>query len=178
MDGERTPRSRPWRFDLVLSADRSVSRQTQIVRAVIHEIQRGRLGPGAQLPGSRTLAAQLSVNRKVVVAAVDELVAQGWLETRPARGVHVAEHLPTLAVADVDSPKPQPVVARAPRVGVLTIDDGIPDAPDHRTHPGPRLRRRSDAGQRTARLRRGGIAADTVLSGTQPEFETIGVHPT
>jgi len=128
VDGERTPRSRPWRFDLVLSADRTVSRQTQIVRAVIHEIQRGRLGPGAQLPGSRTLAAQLSVNRKVVVAAVDELVAQGWLETRPARGVHVAEHLPTLAVADVDSPKPRPVAARAPRVGALTIDDGIPDA--------------------------------------------------
>jgi hypothetical protein len=57
-------------------------------------------------------------------------------------------------------------------------DDGIPDAPRHRTHPSPRLGRRSDAGQRTARLRGGGIAADTVLNGTQPEFETIGVHPT
>ncbi|MET0402773.1 MAG: GntR family transcriptional regulator, partial [Cystobacter sp.] len=100
------PVQRAWRFDFVLERDGTVSQQTQLTRALIREIQRGRLPPGAMLPGSRTLAVQLGVNRKVVVAAVEELVAQGWLETRPAAGTRVAPSLPQLAVADVELPSP------------------------------------------------------------------------
>ncbi len=83
-----------------------MSQQTQLIRALINEIQRGRLAPGAMLPGSRTLAEQLKVNRKVVVAAVDELVAQGWLETQPAAGTRVVATLPRSAVADVQVTAP------------------------------------------------------------------------
>ncbi len=119
------PASRPWRFDLQLDGDRSVPLRTQLSRALIREIQRGRLPPGATLPGSRTLAAQLKVNRKVVVAAVEELVGQGWLQTLRARAVQVATHLPTLAVADVES-RAVPVVK--PTRTALKVDDGIPDA--------------------------------------------------
>src|SRR5262249_8109832 len=105
MIGSRTnistgPAGRPWRFDLVLDGGASVPRQTQLSRAIVQEPQRGRLVPGSTLPGSRPLATQLKVNRKVVVAAVGELVAQGWLEALPARGTRVALNLPTLAVAD------------------------------------------------------------------------------
>lgn len=117
---------RPWRFDFTLDEDTKLSRQTQLTRALISEIQRGRLLPGAELPGSRTLAAQIKVNRKVVVAAVDELVGQGWLESLPARGVRVAERLPTLAVADVQRSRPQRV--QPTRSKIITVNDGVPDS--------------------------------------------------
>jgi GntR family transcriptional regulator / MocR family aminotransferase len=79
------------------------------------------------LPGSRTLAHQLGVNRKVVVAAVEELVSQGWLETRPASGTRVAAFLPRSAVADVELP-PSREMRAAPRdAALVSITDGLPD---------------------------------------------------
>jgi GntR family transcriptional regulator/MocR family aminotransferase len=48
-------------------------------------VRAGRLHPGTTLPSSRALAAQLGVSRGVVVEAYAQLVAEGWLETRPAR---------------------------------------------------------------------------------------------
>ncbi|AKV04280.1 Transcriptional regulator, GntR family domain / Aspartate aminotransferase [Labilithrix luteola] len=105
-----------------------MSQQTQLTRALIHEIQRGRLPPGSMLPGSRTLADQLGVNRKVVVAAVDELVAQGWLETRPASGTRVAALLPRSAIADVELPSPRKTSGSRREASLVSITDGLPDA--------------------------------------------------
>ncbi|MET0286705.1 MAG: PLP-dependent aminotransferase family protein [Polyangiales bacterium] len=120
----RGPDARPWRFDLQLDVSTSVPRRTQLARALVREIQRGRLLPGAFLPGTRPLAAQLGVNRKVVVAAFDELIAQGWLEALPQRGVRVAAHLPRSAVGDA-----QPTVKETVRGAARTrISDGTPDA--------------------------------------------------
>jgi len=158
------PASKPWRFELVLD-QRGVPRRTQLSRALIQEVQRGRLLPGALLPGSRTLATQLKVNRKVVVAAMEELCAQGWLEALPARGMRVAEHLPMLAVADAEGLRRAPVPPK-PRPSELPssiIDDG---APDTRIAPTDELAR---AHRRALRaLSRGGLgyadpAGDPVL---------------
>ncbi|NNB88460.1 PLP-dependent aminotransferase family protein [Corallococcus exiguus] len=133
MRGSRTeiprgPVRRPWRFDLVLERDGKVSQQTQLVRALVQEIQRGRLPPGSMLPGSRTLAAQLAVNRKVVVAAVEELVAQGWLETLPASGTRVAALLPSLAVADTEVRPPRTASPVRGEASLVSITDGLPDS--------------------------------------------------
>ncbi|WP_434380303.1 PLP-dependent aminotransferase family protein [Melittangium boletus] len=121
------PGQRPWRFDFALDHDGTVSRQTQLTRALVREIQRGRLQPGAMLPGSRTLADQLGVNRKVVVAAVEELVGQGWLETRPASGTRVAASLPRSAVADVELPPPRKTGPSRREAPFVSITDGLPD---------------------------------------------------
>lgn len=48
---------------------------------------------GYKLPGTRTLAAQLGVNRQTVVSAIDQLVIEGWLETVVGRGTFVCETL-------------------------------------------------------------------------------------
>lgn len=61
-----------------------------VARALIRDIERGRMAPGDRLPGSRTLAAQLGVSRNTVLAAFDELIAQGWVESRPASGTFVS----------------------------------------------------------------------------------------
>jgi GntR family transcriptional regulator/MocR family aminotransferase len=66
----------------------------QLVRGLTAEIRRGRLRPGERVPSSRRLARELKVHRNTVVAAFDELVAQGWLETTPASHTRVTSTLP------------------------------------------------------------------------------------
>lgn len=67
----------------------------QISRAITGDIQRGRLRPGARLPGSRTLAETLDVHRNTVLAAYAELTSEGWIESSRASGTFVARSLPT-----------------------------------------------------------------------------------
>jgi len=50
----------------------------------------GRLRSGHRLPATRDLARQLGVNRNTVVAAYDELAAEGWVESHTGRGTFVA----------------------------------------------------------------------------------------
>ena len=66
----------------------------RISRAIDAEIQRGRLRPGARLPGSRTLARTLRVHRNTVLAAYEELSGEGWTESSRARGTFVSSAMP------------------------------------------------------------------------------------
>ncbi|TNE46516.1 MAG: PLP-dependent aminotransferase family protein [Deltaproteobacteria bacterium] len=66
----------------------------QIVRGITEAIQQGRLGSGDKLPGSRRLAKSLGVHRNTVLAAFDELVAQGWLLQSERSGTFVNHTLP------------------------------------------------------------------------------------
>ena len=62
----------------------------QIERTLRDAIRDGRLEAGARLPSSRGLAADLGVSRGVVTSAYDQLVAEGYLETRQGAAVRVA----------------------------------------------------------------------------------------
>jgi len=66
----------------------------QIARAVAGDIRRGRLRPGDIMPGTRTLARTLGVNRNTVIAAYDDLAAEGWITAENGRGTFVAQTLP------------------------------------------------------------------------------------
>ena len=79
---------------MTVDRQRSVPLFQQIALALTDDIRRGRLRPGHALPGTRTLARSLGVQRLTVVAAFDELVAEGWIVTRPARGTFVSPDLP------------------------------------------------------------------------------------
>jgi GntR family transcriptional regulator/MocR family aminotransferase len=83
-----------WEFVLPLERQSGVPLVQQITRAIAADIRRGRLRPGDPLPGTRTLARALRVQRLTVVAAFDELTAEGWLVTRRARGTFVSTDLP------------------------------------------------------------------------------------
>ena len=85
---------RSWELalDLDTAADRPVF--LQIAHAVADDIRRGRLRPGALLPGSRVLGQSLGVHRNTVLAAYQELISQGWIETLPARGTRVSAAMP------------------------------------------------------------------------------------
>ncbi|NAW51899.1 aminotransferase class I/II-fold pyridoxal phosphate-dependent enzyme [Elizabethkingia argentiflava] len=63
----------------------------QIVYQVINAIQRGYLSKGMKLLGTRSLSHILKVHRKTIIAAYEELDAQGWVETIPNKGTFVIE---------------------------------------------------------------------------------------
>ena len=93
----------PWDFALAL--DRTSARPLflQITRAIVDDICRGRLQPGDMLPGTRTLAASLQVNRVTVLTAYDELAAEGWITTYRSRGCLVSPELPQDVPRPADS---------------------------------------------------------------------------
>jgi GntR family transcriptional regulator/MocR family aminotransferase len=66
----------------------------RLAQSITTDILRGRLSPGAPLPGTRTLARELGVHRNTVLAAFSELGAEGWLVTRPGGGTFVSPRLP------------------------------------------------------------------------------------
>lgn len=61
-----------------------------LARAVTAAVEHGDLGRGARLPSERSLAAALAVSRGVVVAAYDQLAADGVIERRHGSGTFVA----------------------------------------------------------------------------------------
>src|SRR5262245_49591732 len=93
-DPGRSQRMTKWEFAIGLEQESETPLFLQIARAIMADIRRARLRPGDRLPGSRTLAQSIGVQRGTVVSALDELVAEGWLVSRPARGVFVSPELP------------------------------------------------------------------------------------
>ncbi|MEZ0485674.1 MocR-like pyridoxine biosynthesis transcription factor PdxR [Fibrella aquatica] len=107
-------------------------------------IRVGTLAAEQRLPGTRQLASQLALNRQTVVAAYDDLLAQGWLESRSGSGTFVAAHMPTVTPQPVSlSPRTQPPTGQPgytfeqrtyltrPALGSpagLRFDDGLPDS--------------------------------------------------
>jgi GntR family transcriptional regulator / MocR family aminotransferase len=82
---------RPWSLKLSLEKTSSQAIYLQIADKIIEEIQSGRLPPASVMPGTRELAKSLNVNRKTIILAYDELIAQGWLVTEKRRGTFVTE---------------------------------------------------------------------------------------
>lgn len=66
----------------------------QIYSDIREGILQGRLVPGLRLPSSRDLAELLGVSRNTVLNAFDQLLAEGYLETRVGAGTFVTESLP------------------------------------------------------------------------------------
>jgi len=62
----------------------------QLVTSFIDSIDGNHIAEGVRLPSSRTLAETLHVGRNTVIAAIDELVEQGYLVSKDRSGVFVA----------------------------------------------------------------------------------------
>lgn len=70
----------------------------QLYFALREAILDGRLRPGARLPSSRSLAGDLGVSRNTVLAAFEQLLAEGYIEGRVGAGSFVSELLPEHAL--------------------------------------------------------------------------------
>jgi GntR family transcriptional regulator/MocR family aminotransferase len=84
----------PWRSIIQIQKDSATPIYLQIANAMTMEIKRGRIGPGIKLPGSRQLAEILTIHRKTIVRAYEELAAQGWIEMRASKGTFTSKELP------------------------------------------------------------------------------------
>lgn len=134
---------RPWQVSLGdrIDPSRDVPIYMQIIQALIRDIERGRLTSGTYLPSSREFAAILGVNRKTVVLAYEDLIAQGWLDSAGTRGTIVSASLPepankqrgeteaTMSTATIDyryaTPPERPLAL--PSGKGLKLDEGAPD---------------------------------------------------
>lgn len=117
----QTNRSGEGPADLHVLLDRSQPRQlgAQLEQALRHGIQSGRLASGTTLPPSRVLAADISVARSVVVRAYEQLVAEGYLESRQGGRTRVVPHAPP-------SEEPGEPASRAVPLGSRNLS-GLPD---------------------------------------------------
>ncbi len=105
----------------------------QLCRSIRQAIRNGSLASGSRLPSTRDLARDLGVSRNTVLAAFDQLLAEGYLEGRTGAGTFVATELPDDLLAAKVAP-PGGAQTREPRGG--------PDSATT-THP-RRLARRAD----------------------------------
>ncbi|GAJ02206.1 unnamed protein product, partial [marine sediment metagenome] len=61
------------------------------------KILRNELKSGEKLPSTRNLSEELNVSRNIIVGVYDQLIAEGYLESKEGSGTYVAEntHLPS-----------------------------------------------------------------------------------
>jgi GntR family transcriptional regulator / MocR family aminotransferase len=100
---------------LVLDRRAAASLQQQLRTGFKGLIQRGALRGGQPLPSSRVLADDLSVSRNTVTAAYDQLVEEGFLESRVRSGLFVSAAF-TAPITRVRRRAPSPSAEPAPPV--------------------------------------------------------------
>ncbi|HEX2863057.1 MAG TPA: winged helix-turn-helix domain-containing protein, partial [Deinococcales bacterium] len=85
-------RPRSETLDPPLHFDRQSSRPVarQLRDQLAEAIQAGRLPPGGRLPSTRALARALGVSRGAVLAAYEDLLADGYLTGRAGSGTFVS----------------------------------------------------------------------------------------
>jgi GntR family transcriptional regulator/MocR family aminotransferase len=66
----------------------------QLYFAIRDAILAARLQPGTRLPSTRTLAEDLGVSRNTVMAAFEQLLAEGYIRGRVGAGSYVSDQLP------------------------------------------------------------------------------------
>ncbi|CAL9455651.1 PLP-dependent aminotransferase family protein [Streptomyces sp. enrichment culture] len=89
--------------------------------ALREAVRGGRLAPGARLPSSRSLAADLGIARNTVADAYADLVAEGWLTARQGSGTRVADR------AAPGRPAAAPTPRRTPGRLPYSLMPGTPD---------------------------------------------------
>ena len=115
----------------------------QISNQFIRLIKGGKLQPKALILSSRKLAAVLEVNRNTVIAAYDDLEAQGWIESKQGVGYFVNHQLPVIQTLNSRATMALPLQKanftfssridlhrsdkkRSPHDTII-VDDGLPD---------------------------------------------------
>ena len=117
--------------DLAIDRRTSTPLFRQIYAGLSAAILQRRLPPGARLPASRALAEQLGLSRTAVVAAYEQLLAEGYTVSRTGSGTYVAADLPGKPIGRAARPA---VASRRARYGV----PHLPGRVDVTLHGDPR----------------------------------------
>src|SRR5262245_33350391 len=134
-----TRRRAPEGFPILIALDPKASESLarQIYRTLRDGILAGRLAAGFRLPSTRALASDLGVSRNTVVTAFDQLLAEGYVESRVGRGTRVSQTMPDHLLHARARPRVRalpPAPANAPSArGALLVEraakkSSMPDA--------------------------------------------------
>lgn len=93
----------PYKTSILLDREGKQALHLQLSAQFIDLIKDRTLAPNTKLPGSRTLAEQLKVHRKTIVACYEDLLQQGWVESIPKKGTFVNRNLPELHQQKLDN---------------------------------------------------------------------------
>lgn len=109
---------------MYIDLDGQGPRYAQLIRALKAAILDSRLGAGSRVPASRSLANELGVSRNTVMAAYDQLQAEGFLLGRVGSGSYVADigNRRASVREQTSDPLVAPLSAFARRA--LTVSDG------------------------------------------------------
>jgi GntR family transcriptional regulator/MocR family aminotransferase len=78
-------------FGLEIQKDSPQSFANQLTNQLREAILNGRLQSGTQLPPTRLLAKEIAVARNVVIQAYEQLLAEGYLESRVGSGTYISQ---------------------------------------------------------------------------------------
>jgi GntR family transcriptional regulator/MocR family aminotransferase len=99
-----------------LQLDGKGTLHSQLTRALKAAMLGGLVG-GSRLPASRLLARELDLSRNTVLAAYEQLRAEGFIEGRVGSGSYIAAQLPAARPQPVSPPtQVAPQSTRAQRV--------------------------------------------------------------
>jgi GntR family transcriptional regulator/MocR family aminotransferase len=129
MSGVRVPEALSPQIALDRSGGAAMHRQ--LYDALRGAILGGAFAPGARLPSTRALAADLGVSRTTVLQAFDRLVGEGYATARSGGGTRVAAALPARpgprgggragGAGGHDAPNVRPAAPRLSRAGLAYL---------------------------------------------------------
>lgn len=94
-----SPLINPFFFTIRLSRSGDTPIYLQLIEQLSLAIKNGILQPKTVLPSSRSFAELLGIHRKTIVRAYDDLIVQGWLESKKGSSTFVAQNLPVLQLS-------------------------------------------------------------------------------
>ena len=117
-----------WKIAISIDKRNSTPVYKQISHAIIRAIESGRLASGTSLPGSRTLAEILKVNRNTVVQSYEDLLSQGWIDFHQGKGPKVSAGAVSSRSTFSSSPKRKVSEVKETTLYKLKLTDGLPDS--------------------------------------------------
>jgi GntR family transcriptional regulator/MocR family aminotransferase len=101
----------------------------QIYEAYRNAIVERRFRGGQRVPSTRSLAAELGISRIAVLGAFEQLLAEGYFESRPGSGTFVAAALPDDLLRPRRAPSPQTARRPSPRPVAARAEALLSDEP-------------------------------------------------
>jgi len=114
---------------MFLQLDDAGPRYLQLARALKQAILDGRCAPASRLPATRGLARELDLSRNTVLAAYEQLAAEGFIEGKVGSGCYVASFAqarPAPVTTPQSSRARRPALARRGKRAEALYDRAIP----------------------------------------------------
>src|SRR5262249_31093585 len=74
-----------------MSITELIPKYERVKRAIIQDIELGRLAPGSAVPSEAELLQRFNVSRPTLVRSLQDLVREGWVYRRQGKGTFVAD---------------------------------------------------------------------------------------